>query len=268
MLVANGSTDLSEMRKASDLAKTVIGQTFEPRPVARASGDQTWTATVENTTVVLKRMGQFEGDLSDPNALELVTLINKWCPSADQSAKGQAFEIRARDFQRTLKEHRTFLQESGPMFEYHFMNGAWGYVNHGCLIGETGSLYTYDELETPGVRLAHQVDEREYARALDLAKSLGDQKMETRQVAFDAGTGVWTMTVAGTTTALKESGINWGELSDPNAVELVRLISGWCPAATDALRFEQLIHRSIDTGVCAQPDPSVPIQTCTPPASP
>jgi predicted transglutaminase-like cysteine proteinase len=168
---------------------------------------------------------------------------------------------RIAEFQRLLKDKRAAL---GPtVFEYHFMNGAWGYVNQGCLIGGTGDLYTYDELETPGVRLARQVDGREYARALDLAKSLGGQKLERRQVAFDAGTGVWIASIGDTNAALKEVGVEEGELSDPNAVELVKLISGWCPSAATALEFERILHRPLDD-TCTQPDSGIPIQICTP----
>jgi hypothetical protein len=65
----------------------------------------------------------------------------------------------------------------------------------------------------------------------------------------------WMVSIAGSTRALKASGGYEGELSDPNAVELVKLISGWCPAAAEALQFERLIHHGHDNAVCTQPDP-------------
>jgi hypothetical protein len=121
----------------------------------------------------------------------------------------------------------------------------------------------YDGWKTPDLQLTHQVDRREYDRVLDLAKSLDDQKLEMRHVAFEAPQYGGMVSIAGSTRALKASGGYEGELSDPSAVELVKLISGWCPAAAEALLFERIIHRH-DAAICTQPDPNDPIRICTP----
>jgi hypothetical protein len=76
-------------------------------------------------------------------------------------------------------------------------------------------------------------------RTLDLAKSLGDRKLETRHVAFDAPQYWWMVSIAGSTVALKAAGGYEGELSEPSAVELVKLISEWCPLAAAVMQREE-----------------------------
>jgi hypothetical protein len=43
-----------------------------------------------------------------------------------------------------------------------------------------GDVYIYDAQDFPDGRLLNRVKEQDYQRAVELAKSLGDQKIETR----------------------------------------------------------------------------------------
>jgi hypothetical protein len=160
--------------------------------------------------------------------------------AGDESTKNQAFGVRHRDFERMLVERRSSLQKAGlTVFEFNMSNTGQGPADLGCLIGEMGNVYTYDERETPGVGLTQQANQREYNRALDLAKSLGDQKLDMRHVKFDAPQYEWMVSIAGGTVALKASGVYQGDFSDPSAVELVKLISGWCPLAAAVMQQEE-----------------------------
>jgi lipoprotein NlpI len=178
--------------------------------------------------------------------------------AAEDRRQMQEQRTRETNFETLVQSKRDGLALAGlNVFEYHFKNTAWGYINRSCLIGATGDVYIYDARESPEGRLLSHANEQDYQRAVELAKSLGDREIETRRVAFDAGTGLWTATNAGVKRVLKVTGEGEGQLSYPNASELVKLISGWCPAAAAALKREQRSHT-----VCVQPDPRIPIQMC------
>jgi tetratricopeptide (TPR) repeat protein len=145
-------------------------------------------------------------------------------------------QMRQLNFENLVQSKRDSLaQASSITFEYQYKNEAWGYVNHSCLIGATGDVYIYDAQQVPEGRLVSRVAESNYQRALQLAKSLGDEQIEIRRVAFDAGNGLWTATSPGARRVLKVSGESEGQLSDPSANELVKLISTWCPPLQPAL---------------------------------
>jgi hypothetical protein len=216
----------------------------------RAAAGTCPKGTLENSgaRAELKRFDEILRDRAD----------KKERKAAEYRRQMQEKQIRETTFEKLVQSKRDALAQAGlNAFEYHFKNTAWGYVNHSCLIGATGDVYIYDAQEFPEGRLMNRVEQQDYQRAVELAKSLGDQKIETRRAAFDAGYGIWTASNAGVRHILKETGEGEGQLSDPNAVEWVKLISGWCPAAAAALKFEQRSHT-----VCIQPDPRIPIQMC------
>lgn len=74
---------------------------------------------------------------------------------------------RITGFETLLKNHRNILAQNGaPYFEYNYTNGAWGYNNHGCLIGGEGDVYTYNVRLGPTIQFSHRVNERDYKKVL------------------------------------------------------------------------------------------------------
>jgi lipoprotein NlpI len=171
---------------------------------------------------------------------------------------------RIAKFEQLIESHRAALAQSGdPVFEFSYTNGAWGYQNLGCLIGQSGSIYTYDIRRGPGIEHTGRTVDAEYQRAREIAKSLTDQRFEAKHRAFDAGTSSWTATVAGNRQALKITGEHEGARGDEPARELVNLIARWCPAAAEAIAFEEKLN-NLGRLRCSQPDPRVPVRLCAP----
>jgi hypothetical protein len=159
----------------------------------------------------------------------------------------RASESRVYDAGRVLELERGALTQSGGVafrFEYHKRHDiseiqkfeTWGDVNFGCFIGGAGEIYAYDSRNHTYGEQPNRVPEADYNRAIKLAKSLHYLALKTRTVGTNLGTGKWTVMVAGEVTFLKETGNSVGELSDPSAVELVKMIAAWCPYATDRPR--------------------------------
>jgi tetratricopeptide (TPR) repeat protein len=148
--------------------------------------------------------------------------------------------------------------EAEPIvFEYNYFNSAWGYANLGCFINASGALYVYNSNEDPGVKLSGSVDPGDFARAIEMAKAIGTQKLSSAHVAFDAGVSAWTVSVGGTTTELKVAGEFAGEMADPKATELIKVINRWCPAAAAAFNFAHSMNAK-----CTQTDDRFPIWIC------
>jgi tetratricopeptide (TPR) repeat protein len=180
--------------------------------------------------------------------------------SAEMERRVQQGKDQIAQFEQLMQTTRN---EASPIvFEYNYKNGAWGYANLGCFVSTTGKVYVYDFRKTPAVSVASSVDNGDYARAVEMAKAVSNQKLDRKFAAFDAGDSVWTASVGGVITVLKVAGVSAGELPDPKAIELVKLIGNWCPSAAAAVDFEKRKSEFHKNAVCAQPDPKVPIQIC------
>jgi len=151
-------------------------------------------------------------------------------------------QINIKHFERRIFEdlvlkRRNDLSGAGPVFEYDFTSHAWGYQRHGCLIGGEGKVYTYDSETSLAPALLTTINPTDYARARGLAASIGqgaEPELDLNPIMHDAGESIWSVVTNGRVIALKEIGNFARDLSDPRAVELVRLISRWCPAAAGA----------------------------------
>lgn len=108
-------------------------------------------------------------------------------------------------FERTLKERRKSLADIGPVLEFNIA-GSLTIANIGCLIGETGNVYTYDLLTYAGFRTANAMSAGDFRKAVDLARSLDQQQLDPRRVRYDAGVVSWTVSLAGVKTVLKLAG--------------------------------------------------------------
>ena len=221
-----GEIDKSSPWRRHSLEKRLFP--FTPSMLVQMS----WIATIENTSVILKKtgasQGAFEGGISDPRAQELIAIIDRWCPDADLASQRQAFAEKVRKFEAELDERTASMRQAGPTFEFHYLNGAWGYANAGCIIGEGGNVYTFNFEQTPFFQPTGRVSDPEYNRSIELAKSVGGHEYTPQRAMVDGGSGWWTVTVDGVPTRLKETVDTRGELADPAAAELVKFIAQWC----------------------------------------
>lgn len=153
-------------------------------------------------------------------------------------------EVERRKFEGIVAERRTSLRAAGVTLEFGVGRAAWVYRFHGCLVGQGGSLYTYNEkLKLVESRLPDQ----EYKKAVELVKHLTIEAFQSRQIRWDGGGATWTLSVDGSQKTLKEIGDTEGELADSNARQLVQLINDWCPMARGAIeaedRFKPVLER-------------------------
>jgi hypothetical protein len=148
-------------------------------------------------------------------------------------------EQKALELKRMLVEQRAFLAHVGPTFEVSSFGGGRLHLLAACLIGESGKKYLYDPGEDTAAQATSMVDEREFSKAANLAKSIGHVKWQPQPATADFGVVVWTMSFDGRTTLLQIVGDYLGTLPDPQVGELVKLIDDWCPYAGEIkLRLE------------------------------
>jgi hypothetical protein len=140
-----------------------------------------------------------------------------------------------RDVERMMEEKRASLDNVGPTFEIGTFGGGLtgSHLSKACLIGEAGKVYMYDAEKDARAQTTSAVDEREFLKAVYLAKSLGHAKWQPQMIGADFGITQWTMFFDGTRTLLQVTGDYFGALSDPRVEELVKLIDGWCPNAQE-----------------------------------
>jgi hypothetical protein len=138
------------------------------------------------------------------------------------------------------------LAEVGPTFVFEAVDGLHPLerVKAACLVGETGNIYIYD-FKKDGAQAPSFVDEREFTKAVDLAKSL--EHVEWRPVlarkvedAHDIRQFEWHVLLDGRSIPLQIAGDYVGAHPNPQVAELVKLIDGWCPYAPEIRsRLEQ-----------------------------
>jgi hypothetical protein len=159
----------------------------------------------------------------------------------DQSV--QVAQINIQHFERRIFEglilkRRSDLAIVGQVFGYDYTNHAWGYQRHGCLIGGRGQIYAYDSETSEAPALLNTMDPSDFSRARELGVSIIHSALEPaldlKHVTHDAGERVWSVLSDGKEIALKEIGDFSGDSLDTRFVELVSLISKWCPAAEGA----------------------------------
>jgi hypothetical protein len=143
----------------------------------------------------------------------------------------------ALELERMLAERRASLAEIGPTFAITSVDG-WlsdlgPHLRAACLVGAAGKLYLYDVTKDAAARMTGVVDQREFSKAVDLAKSVGHVEWQPQPATYDFGVIAWTMSMEGRRTLLQMGGDYVGALPDPRIGELVRLIDGWCPYAPE-----------------------------------
>jgi hypothetical protein len=158
----------------------------------------------------------------------------EWLRQSRQEREREQREAEARfrpdipGFERALKERRKSLADIGPVLEFNY-SGSLSIANIGCLIGETGNVYTYDLLTHAGFQTANAMSAGDYRRAVSLAGSLNQQQFNPRRVSYDSGVASWTVSLGGVTTVLKLAGEYEWAIPGDGATELVKLIDEWCP---------------------------------------
>jgi hypothetical protein len=194
---------------------------------------------------------------TQPTANDVVSSSPKE-PKLLLTMRGKRAQQEQCDFEQLVQTHR----DAAPItLEFGYHKFALGGQDVGCVIGEKGKVYTYNLYEGATIQLAGQGNTNDYDRALALARSLGYQQLKGRYAGADMGLAVWTVTLDGSNTVLMVTGDFAGELFDPNAAELVELISGWCPAAAVHLEHARQL-RKFDDWRCAQPNPKIPLPIC------
>jgi hypothetical protein len=88
---------------------------------------------------------------------------------------------------KAARERLSALRQLGPTLEFSSGNAGWHFLFRGCLIGEGGSVYAYDEhlkIEQTG-----KLSEDEFSSAVETAKSVSGSAAGQR-VSFDGGVSV------------------------------------------------------------------------------
>jgi hypothetical protein len=136
--------------------------------------------------------------------------------------------------ERMVEQRRSSLSDVSLMFEFvAYTTGMEGsHFIAACLIDDTGKVYTFDAAKDPSAQATISLDELDFKQARSLAKSLGDEVLRSRNVGSHLGISQWTVHIGSTKILLKLDGDAEGELSGSNAIELIKLLDGWCPYAT------------------------------------
>jgi hypothetical protein len=175
---------------------------------------------------------------------QLQELLHPRQPTADEIERRRqeeesrrALQQNALELERMLAEQRASLAEMGPTFAVTWVDG-WQsnlgpYLRAACLVGATDKLYMYDVRKDAAAQATGVVDEREFSKAVDLAKSVGHVEWRPQQATYHFGVIAWTMSLDGRRTLLQMGGDYVGALPDHRVGELVKLIDGWCPYAPE-----------------------------------
>ncbi len=187
-----------------------------------------------------------QADLNRLDAVVTAIAANRQRSQDDAMRRHSEGRERIVGFDRMIKQHRERLGKDGrPYFSFGYQNGAWGYVNYGCLIGEKGKVYVYNVKLSDTMLQTYSARSQDYERAVHLVSRLQNRTIVPEGRAFDAGFGSWVATNGGTSVALKIIGNARGKLDDPVSKELVQLINKWCPSASrqsaSALRLERTL---------------------------
>jgi hypothetical protein len=144
-------------------------------------------------------------------------------------------EENSLNISRTLTERRNFLQDSDITFEfkYYGSNLEGAPLVAACLIDETGSIYNFDAARDTYAQ-SMKTDERDYLKAINLAKLLRNQILQPRPVGADFANRIWTINYGSNQHLLMIEGDYFGALSDVPAIELLNLIDSWCPYSREA----------------------------------
>jgi hypothetical protein len=146
-------------------------------------------------------------------------------------------EENSLNISRTLTERRSLLQDSDITFEFKYYGSSWegAPLLAACLIDETGSVYNFVAARDPNAQsMKLSTDERDYLKAINLAKLLRNQILQPRGVGADFATRIWTINYGSDQHLLMIEGNYFGALSDVPAIELLSLIDGWCPYSREA----------------------------------
>jgi hypothetical protein len=134
--------------------------------------------------------------------------------------------------ERMAKERTSASADAGVTFEFKaYTTGPGSHFIAACLIDNTGKVHTFDSAEDPDSQAVMLVDERDYLKAIDLAKSLSGETLQRRSVGSHLGISTWRILERDTQTLLKIDGDYEGALTDMRAVELLKLLDSWCPHA-------------------------------------
>ena len=121
----------------------------------------------------------------------------------------------------------TLALATSVKFERAYTNRAWGYVNHQCVIDETGMVWfeDRDHKRTP----VRQVSETDHRLAVSLvADAMDDGLFGTQRVAADLGDLSWMVHSGDETVVLKVRGNLWGGPLSDAATDIANLIDKWC----------------------------------------
>jgi hypothetical protein len=149
----------------------------------------------------------------------------------------KAVQQNSLKIERMLEGQRGSLAEIGPTFAITWVDG-WQsglgpYLRAACLIGATDKLYMYDVRKDAAAQATGVVDEREFSKAVDLAKSIGHVEWRPHSATNHFGVIAWTMSFDGNRTLIQMAGDYVGAHPDQRVEELVKLIDSWCPYAPE-----------------------------------
>ena len=128
-----------------------------------------------------------------------------------------------------LAEQNASLAKVGPTFAITWVDGWQADLRAACLVGATGTSYFYDVREDPAAQMTGVVSEREFSKAVGLAKSIAHVEWHPHHATENFCSIAWTMLLDGRITMLQHAGDLVGAHPDPQVKELVKLIDGWCP---------------------------------------
>lgn len=114
------------------------------------------------------------------------------------------------------------------LFERNYTNHAWGYVNEGCFVDESGFVYTYDVNSGKAMEEIARVSREELELGRELLMKASQGQFTRKIVAADAGSLLYSGKLWGKTIKLGESGDYYGVNDAPEAKKLLELIKGWC----------------------------------------
>jgi hypothetical protein len=197
-------------------------------------------------TLPLRALASGEPVVDDGGSLleQLEELSRPRQPTAEEIERRRQEEENTRRLQenalelyRMLTEKEASLAEIGPTFAITWVDG-WQsdlgpYLRAACLVGATGKLSMYDVRKDAGAQATGVVYEREFSKAVDLAKSVGHVEWRPHRATYHFGVIAWTMSFDGMRTLVQMAGDFVGAHPDPRVEELVKLIDGWCPYAPE-----------------------------------
>jgi hypothetical protein len=134
----------------------------------------------------------------------------------------------AQELEHMLAEQNASLAKVGPTFAITWVDGWQADLRAACLVGATGTSYFYDVRKDPAAQTTGVVNEREFLKAVDLAKSIGHVEWHPHHATENFSSIAWTMLLDGRITILQHAGDLVGAHPDPQVKELVKLIDGWC----------------------------------------